>query len=137
MDNDILDLETTNTGRPSWNLPPRETPYAPMPKVKAPHVCEVKGGHAYDHGHLIVCAAVKYAEDDIVYHVRHGDCMAGRRSDGCVHGFLDNKRQFLTREEAYKVADAAGQIRVYPPKSNLEWHKEQGTEPGLFSELVW
>ena len=105
--------------------------------MKALHVCEVKGRDAYRHGHLIVCAAVKYAEDDIVYGVRHGDCMAGRRSADCVHGFLDNKRQFLTREEAYKVAHAAGQIRVYPPKRVLAWHKENGTEPGLFSELLY
>lgn len=30
---------------------------------------------------------------------------------GCEQGFIDQKGEFLTREQAWKIAEAAGQIR--------------------------
>jgi len=103
---------------------------------KAPRVDQIDDRDPYRHGHLIICAAVKYG-DEVILGLRHADCFRSGKDVEGIHGFLDNKNEFLNREEAYKVADAAGQIRVYPPKNNLDWHKERGTEPGLFSELVW
>lgn len=89
----------------------------------------------YNHGHLIVCAAIKKG-DRIDYCVRHSDSsLVGDKE--ATHGFVDNKRNFLNRVEAYKIANKAGQIRIYPPKCNLQWHKDNGTEPRLFSENLY
>lgn len=49
----------------------------------------------------------------------------GLNSTNAVQGFLDNKGCFLTREEAYKIADEAGQVF-------------NRSKPGtLFSEDIW
>lgn len=71
---------------------------------------------------LVVCAAIRHRETgEIVCGARHGDCLnAAIRygldsipmdSETWECGFIDQDRKFLTRAEAWKVADAAGQIR--------------------------
>lgn len=74
--------------------------------------------------HVIVAAACKYG-DIIVVGARHYDPImhtqlrALRENEEIelvkrgevVQGFIDNKYQFLTRTEAWKVAEKAGQIK--------------------------
>lgn len=70
---------------------------------------------------VIVCAAVRNcSENKIIVGVRHGDeHMNNQLSEMCFwhdddiqeEGFLDNKGSFLTRTDAWKVAEAAGQIK--------------------------
>lgn len=70
----------------------------------------------------IICAAIKNEKGDIVIGARHYDMfmhkcielrlLAGetwRRSE-IVQGFTSNRRPFLTRTEAWKVAKESGQI---------------------------
>jgi hypothetical protein len=60
----------------------------------------------------VVCAAVRRFEV-VVCSVRHFDQFThiGTTSAGSwTQGFVDNKGNFLTREEAWTVAEAAGQI---------------------------
>ncbi len=71
--------------------------------------------------HVIVCAANRH-DGIIIAGVRHWDSImrglfAGPEIEknhpmnvAWEQGFLDNKYQFLTRTEAWKVAEAAGQI---------------------------
>ena len=101
--------------------------------------------------HLIVCAAIRNDKTGIVLcGVHHGVCMglairlglqpreAGSADWTC--GFVDNEQQFLTRAEAWKVADAAGQIR-----RPTGWEKDYsqtrpagvGDEKLLFSENLY
>lgn len=76
-------------------------------------------------GHRIVCAAIKYPNEVIIAGVRHFDTIMVSAIQRNVllgvipsteqlirpeQGFLDNKYQYLTREEAWRVAEAAGQI---------------------------
>lgn len=68
---------------------------------------------------MIVCAANKYG-DRLVLGVRHHDALMQRvlrESDYAMHqrcdeeqGFVDNRGNFLSRTEAWKVAEEAGQI---------------------------
>lgn len=70
---------------------------------------------------VIVCAAaLNPTFNVVVLGVRHGDefmCDAIESSTRwdfdveAIQGFLDNKGGFLTRTEAWKVAEAAGQIK--------------------------
>jgi hypothetical protein len=68
---------------------------------------------------VIVCAAIKCSETGkILCGVRHGDDSMLGLPDAVYHhydfeeqGFVDNKGVFLTRTEAWKVAEAAGQIK--------------------------
>ena len=70
---------------------------------------------------VIVCAAVRNcSENKIIVGVHHHDeHMNNQISEiGLWHwddiqeeGFLDNKGSFLSRTEAWKVAEAAGQIK--------------------------
>ena len=100
---------------------------------------------------LIVCAAIRNDKTDIVLcGVHHGVCMGlaiqlglqdlrDSTSDWTV-GFVDNEQQFLTRTEAWRVADAAGQIR-----RPTGWEKDYsqarpagvGDEKLLFSENLY
>jgi hypothetical protein len=67
----------------------------------------------------IVCAAIRYNKQ-IIVGVRHFDTfMVGHIKDlehlnydfdHPEQGFVDNKYQFLTRQEAWVVAEKAGQI---------------------------
>ena len=65
---------------------------------------------------VIVCAAVRIA-GKVLPSVRHWDAFTRdlARSTGATgkeeQGFLDNRGQFLTRQEAWVVAEAAGQIK--------------------------
>ena len=68
---------------------------------------------------VIVCAAVRSKKTlDVVCGVRHGDKTMFADNDLDVYielfdeqGFIDNKGVFLSRTEAWKVAEAAGQIK--------------------------
>lgn len=67
----------------------------------------------------IVAAANRFQSDGlIITSVRHYDLLMhaviaalGRTRESMDQGFVDNRRNFLTRTEAWKVAEAAGQIR--------------------------
>jgi len=99
---------------------------------------------------LIVCAAVRNAETGvIVCGVRHGDCLNAvmryrlddrPSSEVWECGFCDQERAFLTRKEAWKVADAAGQIRR-PTGFEKNYHSQRkpniGDEGMLFSENLY
>jgi hypothetical protein len=68
---------------------------------------------------VIVCAAIQCNETGkVLCGVRHGDdSMLGLPDDVYMiydfeeQGFVDNKGVFLNRNEAWKVAEAAGQIK--------------------------
>ncbi|HEX7911763.1 MAG TPA: hypothetical protein VF534_27230 [Paraburkholderia sp.] len=64
--------------------------------------------------HRIVCAANRKAfTGHIVLGIRHWDAfMRGIHSEGdpVDQGFIDNRGNFLSRTEAWKVAETAGQI---------------------------
>ena len=100
---------------------------------------------------VIVCAAIRNDKTGAVLcGVHHGVCMGqaiglGLQSRDVSNtdwtcGFVDNKQQFLTRAEAWKVADAAGQIR-----RPTGWEKDYsqartagvGDEKLLFSENLY
>lgn len=69
----------------------------------------------------IVCAAVKLKDGRVICGVRHFDVLMRAMIDsigkpdkvlpGAEQGFVDNDYLFLDRNEAWKVAEAAGQIR--------------------------
>lgn len=73
----------------------------------------------------VVCAAIRNAQEHVLLGVRHYSAdmhtQINLRSDGASfrhrrhedQGFVDQYGVYMSREEAYKVADAAGQIR-YP-----------------------
>ena len=77
---------------------------------------------------VIVCAAARCVKTGIVVcGVRHGDDSMLPFSDKFYskhdfdeQGFVDNKGVFLNRNEAWKVAEKAGQIkyRVYSDNAN-------------------
>ncbi len=67
----------------------------------------------------IVCAAVQVNYDYIVCSARHYDFVMNAQmslieeaysSANVIQGFIDQHGNFLTREQAWKVADEAGQI---------------------------
>lgn len=97
---------------------------------------------------VIVCAAVRHRETGtVVCGVHHGHCIGtfkalgmGSGSEKLECGFVDNKSVFLDRKEAWKIADAAGQIR-----RPTGWEKDYsnarpagiGDEGMLFSENLY
>lgn len=64
--------------------------------------------------HRIVCAANrKRFTGQIVLGIRHWDAFMNHldtEGDPVDQGFIDNKGNFLSRTEAWKVAEVAGQI---------------------------
>jgi hypothetical protein len=65
----------------------------------------------------IVCAANMRFEGELLLGVRHWDHLMHQQHDRLPkgpnrwrQGFIDNQGQFLSRTEAWKVAEAAGQI---------------------------
>ena len=68
---------------------------------------------------VIVCAAMRDTETGkVICSVRHWDELVQHHFDrkqaiefNDEQGFVDNKYQFLTRTEAWQVAEAAGQIK--------------------------
>ena len=73
----------------------------------------------------VVCAAIRAADGDLLLGIRHYSKdmhkQIDARHDGAKfkmrhdedQGFVDKFGVFMSREEAYKVAEAAGQLR-YP-----------------------
>ena len=73
----------------------------------------------------VICAAIRADDGDLLLGIRHygADMHAqiNARGDGAKfyhrpdehQGFVDQTGEYLTREEAYRVAEAAGQI-AYP-----------------------
>jgi hypothetical protein len=73
-------------------------------------------------GPIVVCAALKSTTGKIVCGARHYDPIMRQQiagSDGkrspewisCEQGFIDQRGNFLTREEAWKIAEKNGQIK--------------------------
>lgn len=67
----------------------------------------------------VVCAACKLADGSLVIGARHMDgimtATAARIGKGFMHakdaqGFIDQRGVFMTRQQAWKVAEEAGQI---------------------------
>ena len=99
---------------------------------------------------LIVCAAIRNNKTGvIVCGPRHGNCInsvieygVDTNPDGAVWicGFVDQHNEFLTRAEAWKVADAAGQIRR-PTTWERDYESQRvpgiGAEGLLFSENLY
>lgn len=99
---------------------------------------------------LVVCAAIRNRKTSLVVcGVRHGDCLnfvANLDHDGLELGndwecgFVDQERVFMTREEAWKVADGAGQIRRptgFEQHYNNRRFAHVGDEGMLFSENLY
>lgn len=65
--------------------------------------------------HRIVCAANrKRFTGEVVLGIRHWDAWMANaldtEGDPVDQGFIDNRGNFLSRTEAWKIAEAAGQI---------------------------
>lgn len=61
----------------------------------------------------VICAAMRNSHGIIVLGLRHWDKlmhMHAHDKSGWEQGFIDQRYEFLTREEAWEVATAAGQI---------------------------
>lgn len=97
---------------------------------------------------LVVCAAIKHRQtNQIICGVRHGDCInlavefgIDVDSETWDCGFVDQNREFLTRSEAWEVADKAGQIRrPYSLEPNYENVRKPniGDKQILFSENLY
>ena len=72
------------------------------------------------HQRLVVCAAIRHVTTSIIIcGARHGNCLNAVHhytaeiptSELWECGFVDQDNQFMSRAEAWLVADAAGQIR--------------------------
>jgi len=63
---------------------------------------------------VVVCAALRHLHNgEIICGVRHWDRLMREQTagkDSWEQGFVDNAGSFLTREEAWEVAEKAGQI---------------------------
>lgn len=99
---------------------------------------------------LIVSAAIRNRKnpDLIICGARHGNCLnqvlrlrLDEPSDeNWECGFIDQHNKFLTRTEAWAVADKAGQIRrPYGLERNYDSHRKAniGDEGLLFSENLY
>lgn len=59
----------------------------------------------------VVCAALKDSNGTVICGPRHWDKLCrGTGHAGWEQGFVDQQGEFLTREEAWVIATAAGQI---------------------------
>lgn len=78
----------------------------------------------------IVCAANKLPDGTVILSVRHFDKWMAAIYDRIdpqeklvpgeeIQGFVDNKGNFLTREQAYEVALKSGQCFKHPYKTEL------------------
>ena len=91
----------------------------------------------------IVCAAIRAADGRVLLGIRHYSvdmhAQLARRDDhnrfhhlmGENQGFVDQHGVYMTREEAYQVALAAGQI-IYPEACG-----EGSSGPKLYSEGLY
>ena len=85
---------------------------------------------------LIICAAAKDPDNNKVYiSMRHGDEMFWQQLDAeythgdknCCHfeqGFYTNKRRFVSREEAYIIAEQNNQIKRLCPTDSKHLYSE-------------
>lgn len=90
---------------------------------------------------LVVCAAIRNKNTGvIVCGARHGNCLNAviryglddnPHRDVWECGFVDQGNEFMTRAEAWKVADAAGQIRC---PTGLERHYNTPRKPNIGDE---
>ena len=99
---------------------------------------------------IVVCAAVRNKDTGVVVcGARHGNCLNAvmryklddtPRGEIWICGFVDQENHFMTREEAWKVADAAGQIRR-PTGYERDYESQRpanvGDEGTLFSENLY
>ena len=98
----------------------------------------------------MVCAAIRHrVTGEVVCGPRHGHCLNTAARYGISPeytgttwecGFVDRDNKFMTRAEAWKVADAAGQIRR--PRGFERDYIDQrppnvGDEGELFSENLY
>lgn len=97
---------------------------------------------------LVVCAAIRSRKTGmIICGARHGNCLnqSNRLGLGCSSkewecGFVDQDNEFMSRKEAWAVADAAGQLRR---PTGFERHYKSHRQPGvgdvglLFSENLY
>jgi hypothetical protein len=97
---------------------------------------------------VIVCAAIRsYETQTIICGPRHGDCLnfaaehkINKDQDAWECGFVDQENEFLTRAEAWKIADAMGQIRRptgWESNFNEQRAPNVGDEGLLFSENLF
>ena len=96
---------------------------------------------------LIVCAAIRNPAGTIVCGPRHGDCINSAiafgldpHSGSWECGFVDQDGIFLSRKEAWEVADAAGQIRRptgYEQSYDRQRKPGIGDKAPLFSENLY
>lgn len=91
----------------------------------------------------VVCAAIRAADGDLLLGIRHysedmhrqiemrwdGGKFKGRLDDD--QGFVDQGWRYMTREEAYRVAERAGQI-IHPEKCGRGLYG-----PKLYSEGLY
>jgi hypothetical protein len=110
-------------------------------RIGADMPCSIDSSALQSRIRLIVCAAIRHRESGLVVcGARHGDCIASAIRYGLdvpidrdiwECGFTDRDGNFLTRGEAWKVADAAGQIRR---PTGLEKHYDDQREPNVGDE---
>ena len=74
----------------------------------------------------VVCAAIKLEHGEIICGARHYDMvMVGvlERMDvlepAAVQGFIDQRGNFLTREEAYAAVSKTGQVQTFHTPGTL------------------
>lgn len=91
----------------------------------------------------VVCAAIRAADGSLLLGIRHYDRsmyeQLDRRMDAAkfIHrrapdqGFVDQHGNYMTREEAYRVAKAAGQI-IYPERCGKGLDGPQLYSEGLY-----
>lgn len=99
---------------------------------------------------IIVCAAIRNRNTGVIIcGPRHGNCIntvietevdTNPSCDIWVCGFVDQNNNFLTREEAWKIADANGQLRRptgYERNYNDHRPPNVGDNGYLFSENLY
>lgn len=72
----------------------------------------------------VVCAACRWPDGHIILGIRHYSpdmrlsiALQGYNpvEQGIEQGFVDQRGRFLTRQEAYEIAERQGQYKPYPP----------------------
>lgn len=99
---------------------------------------------------VVVCAAIRHRRSGIIIcGARHGDCLgaavrslvdANPGGETWECGFVDQDNQFMSRAEAWVVADAAGQIRrPHGFERDYSSHRKPnvGDQELLFSENLY
>ena len=96
----------------------------------------------------VVCAAM-LKDGRIITGARHFDKVMRDQMEasegiawwrGCEQGFINQFGEFLTRKEAWAIADKNGQIKLYDPAGSnkrIAQPANQATEGILFSENLY